>query len=603
LLAFFCLNTSKMKKSNKLLLGGLALIALLVSNKSTTTTTTNTNPSVTGGTSTGGTGTGGTGTGGTGPGGTGTGGTGTGSPTTGTGTTVTSFNGIPSTVIVETVAEIFSPEKFAEVVYPTFFEPNLGFNIPHWIVTLHTDLSKVFKTKNIDMRKRGYFGSVDWREHNEEGTEWNYFIDPNTGQPFANNFNTRKSVNMNTFSSALPIEKRLQGATMQLDGWDSASESQIANWGNAVARSTEFGDYNVQGKAKIGLVNVDWENNYENGINPRKAIRFIKSACENLQGIFQAMYLHPLNSELGYLTDKGYPDQNGAYNQDHINPIFKVTENMDGINYKAIDSLNLAPLLELAHCGETTFEGFFDGVRNCTAYGSNANIEHYLARVVNMAERNYAFWKSLGRDLIFIQDKLICDRSIANAGWQYLDGNRKGGGAKTDLTQYLTRDMAFKSTLATFFSGCHKHEWNRPVANLNADCYNGLQFAMNLLGEKKTLSNGNFSAVDLRTRNATFDLWNTGYKFTGETNYRREKGFQLKDHKDNLLVRTMRLGSKVAICVLNPYNVATKFDLTVTTAGGGYVIEKSFTAADWKSCYPNETRKDYIFDIVEMDTL
>jgi hypothetical protein len=366
-----------------------------------------------------------------------------------------------------------------------------------------------------------------------------------------------------------------------------------------LARSTEFGDYFVGGKQRIGLVNMDWENNYENGVYPRKALRFIKSVCDNLQGIFQAMYVHPIKADLGNLTKNGYPDANGNISKSDINPIYTSQENLDGVEYRITDSENFSPSLEISHYGETAMHGYNDGVRLLNAYGSNANIEHYLARVTSMAEKNYYYLHSLGKDLCFIQAKLICDR--AGNGWQYKDGSRKGGGAKKDLSAYLTRDQAFKSTMAVFFSGLHFHEWNRPIANLNADCYNGFQFALNLLGTKKEFSpTEKLSAVDMRTSQAEFQLWKSKYKFAGENSFRQEEGYKLKDNTDNLLVRTMRLGNKLAIVILNPYNVATKFNVTVACTGGGFSVEKSYTENDWKSCYPNEARKDYIFDIIEM---
>ncbi|PWK26751.1 hypothetical protein LV89_02260 [Arcicella aurantiaca] len=521
------------------------------------------------------------------------------SPNEGIGEVVTKFPATLATVPIEKKAETFSPERFANVVYPTHLDKNLGFYLPNWIVTLHTSLSKVYKQKGIPLRSRGIWGSLDWKEHNIEGTEWNFFINPENGQAYKDNFNTRKSVNMNTFSSALPIEKRLQTGDVDLNNWDKKSEDELALMGHNFARATEFGDYFVGGKQRIGLVDIDWENDYENGSHPRKALRFIKSVCDNLQGIFQAMYVHPIVSDYGHLTKNGYPDANGKIRDGDINPLYTSHEMLDGVDYRLTDSENFAPLLEMSHYGETTMHGFNDGVRMLNAYGNNSNIEHYLARVTSMAEKNYSYLHSLGKDLCFIQAKLICDRG--GNGWQYKDGNRQGGGGKVDLSHYLTRDQAFKSTMAVFFSGLHFHEWNRPIPNLNADSYNGFQFALNLLGTRKQFSETEkISAVDMRTAQAEFHLWKSKYKFVGESNFRQEEGYKLKDNTDNLLVRTMRLGNKLAIVVLNPYNVATKFNLTVACTNGGKTIEKSFTAADWQSCYPNEARKDYIFDIIEM---
>ena len=513
--------------------------------------------------------------------------------------TVTIFPATLSIIPVEKNPDTFSPNLFSNVVYPTSFNRDLGFYLPNWIVTLQTTLSKVYIEQKIPLRNRGVWGSVDWIEHSKEGSDWNFTVDPENGRFFPNNYNTRKSVNMNTFSSALPIEKRIQSATVDLNNWDTKTEADLAEMGKNAARATQFGDYNLPGKQRIGLVNMDWENNYENGSNPRKSLRFIKSVCDNLQGIFQAMYVHPINAEVGNLTQNGYPNTNGEVNQSSINPIYTSIQNLDGVDYRVTDSKNFAPLLEISHYGETSMHGYNDGVRTLNAYGRNANIEHYLARVVSMAEKNYYYLHSIGKDLAFIQSKMICDRG-AN-GWQYADGSRKGGGNKDRFSKYLTRDQVFKTIMSVFFSGLNYHEWNRPVPNMNADCYNGFQFALNLLGTRKIMSNNeNVSAVDMRTSQAEFHLWKSKYKFAGETAYRQEKGYELKDNTDNLLVRTMRMGNKLAILVVNPYNVATKFNLTVACQNGERNFEKSFSASDWQSCYPNDARRDYIFDIIEM---
>ena len=512
---------------------------------------------------------------------------------------VTIFPATLSIIPVEKIPDTFSPNLFSNVVYPTSLNNDLGFYLPNWIVTLQTTLSKVYIQQKIPLRNRGVWGSVDWIEHSKEGSDWNFTVDPENGRFFPNNYNTRKSVNMNTFSSALPIEKRIQSATVDLNNWDTKTEADLAEMGKNAARATQFGDYNLPGKQRIGLVNMDWENNYENGSNPRKSLRFIKSVCDNLQGIFQAMYVHPINAEVGNLTQNGYPNANGEVNQSSINPIYTSVQNLDGVDYRVTDSKNFAPLLEISHYGETSMHGYNDGVRTLNAYGRNANIEHYLARAVSMAEKNYYYLHSIGKDLAFIQSKMICDRG-AN-GWQYADGSRKGGGNKDRFSQYLTRDQVFKTVMSVFFSGLNYHEWNRPVPNLNADCYNGFQFALNLLGTRKKMSNNeNVSAVDMRTSQAEFHLWKSKYKFAGETAYRQEKGYELKDNIDNLLVRTMRMGNKLAILVVNPYNVATKFNLTVACQDGERNFEKSFSASDWQSCYPNDARRDYIFDIIEM---
>jgi hypothetical protein len=282
---------------------------------------------------------------------------------------VSTFPATLSTVPIERNPDTFSPNLFPNVVYPTSFNKDLGFYLPNWIVTTQTTLTKVYKQKKILLRNRGIWGSLDWHEHANEGTDWNFFIDPDKGRAFPNNYNTRKGINMNTFSSALPIEKRIQAGNVDLNNWDTKSEDELAKMGRELARSTEFGDYFVQGKQRLGLVNMDWENNYENGVNPRKALRFIKSVCDNLQGIFQAMYVHPINAEVGNLTQNGYPNANGTVNQGNINPIYTSVQNLDGVSYRVTDSKNFAPLLEISHYGESSMHGYNDGVRTLNAYG------------------------------------------------------------------------------------------------------------------------------------------------------------------------------------------------------------------------------------------
>ena len=123
------------------------------------------------------------------------------SPNAGTSEVVTAFPATLSTIPVEKSNDTFSPNLFPDVVYPTSFNKNLGFYLPNWIVTLHTTLSKVYTQKKVSLRNRGIWGSVDYHEHSKEGTDWNFFIDPDKGKAYPNNFNTRKGINMNNFSS------------------------------------------------------------------------------------------------------------------------------------------------------------------------------------------------------------------------------------------------------------------------------------------------------------------------------------------------------------------------------------------------------------------
>ena len=370
---------------------------------------------------------------------------------------VSTFSPTLSKVPLERNPDTFSPELFANTTYPTSFNKDLGFYLPNWIITLQTDLSMVYEKKRIPLRSKGVWGSVDYKIHHREGSDWNFYLNPDNGQPYREEYSPRTRVKLSAFVSALPIEQRVQFNMTDLRNWDKKSEAQLAQMGRDVVRGTEFGDHNKPWKQTLGLVDFDWENNYENGPNPRIALRFIKSACDNLQGIFQAMYVHPINAEVGNLSKNGYPDANGNVSRGSINPIYTSQENLDGMMYRVTDSKNFAPLLETSHYGESTMHGFNDGVRLLNAYGSNANIEHYLARVTSMAEKNYSYLHSIGKDLCFIQAKLICDRGN---GWQYPNGNVKGEGSKAlPFSHYLTRDQAFKSTMAVFFSGLHIHEW------------------------------------------------------------------------------------------------------------------------------------------------
>jgi hypothetical protein len=513
----------------------------------------------------------------------------------GDGTTVVSgiiFPNMFQTITPETVNDTFGAEKFMTLTYPsglargTFpktYNSDLGFNLPNWINILHTDMSLIYKNKGYDVIDNfGYLGSTDIRKHGVQGVHWQLF-------PWGN------------FVTALPTERRVETylGTLVHD-FLALDDAGVIQKGFEIANNTDFGNIVVGGKTQRVYTSVDSEGAGEDGsAGIRKPLLLFKTIFENTIGIVSYMYGTPIQSDLGYNTNgNGYADANGDVPSSMINPLFRDTENFNGVPYKLINSRGLAPHGEISHYGESAYGNYNDGVRQLTVFGASANNEHYLARVVEHNEKNYYAYKKLGgADLVMFQNKSICDRG--STGWKYADGNCQNGGTKASFTGYLKRDQVFKSQMASFFSGVHTVEWNRPPLGVNSDSQNGIEEARTILNTEVIFSQTErVSALKLRTGAFEFSLYNAEYKLEGETNFRKERGYELKDSQDNLLVRFMKKGNYMIVFVADPYNLATKKNLTVRWG----TFEKTFTSADWASCYSDGSTKDYIYAIYKLPT-
>jgi hypothetical protein len=513
--------------------------------------------------------------------------------TDGGGTTILSgiiFPNMFQSITPETVNDTFGAEKFMTLTYPsglvrgTFpktFNSDLGFNLPNWINILHTDMSLIYKNKGYNVIDDfGYLGSTDIRKHGVQGIDWQLF-------PWGN------------FVTALPTERRVETylGTLVHD-FLALDDAGVIQKGFEIANNTDFGNIVVGGKTQRVYTSVDSEGAGEDGsAGIRKPLLLFKTIFENTIGIVSYMYGTPIQSDLGYNTNgNGYADANGDVPSSMINPLFRDTENFNGVPYKLINSRGLAPHGEISHYGESAYGNYNDGVRQLTVFGASANNEHYLARVVEHNEKNYYAYKKLGgADLVMFQNKSICDRG--STGWKYADGNRQNGGTKASFTGYLKRDQVFKSQMASFFSGVHTVEWNRPPLGVNSDSQNGIEEARTLLNTEVIFSpTERISALKLRTGAFEFSLYNAEYKLEGETNFRKERGYELKDSQDNLLVRFMKKGNYMIVFICDPYNLATKKNLTVRWG----TFEKTFTTADWASCYADGSTKDYIYAIYNL---
>ena len=509
---------------------------------------------------------------------------------TGGGTTILSgfiFPNMFQSITPETANDTFGAEKFLNLTYPTglikgtfpkTFNNDLGFHLPNWINVLHTDMSLVYKNKGYNVIDDfGYLGSTDIRLHGTQGIDWELF-------PWG------------TFVTALPIERRVETylGTMVSD-FLTLDNAGVIQRGFQIANNTDFGNIVVNGKTQRIYTSIDSEGAGEDGsAGIRKPLLLFKTIFENTRGIVSYMYGTPIQSDLGYNTNgNGYADVNGNIPASMINPIFRDSEILGSGPYKLVDSKGLAPHGEISHYGESAYGNYNDGVRQLTVFGPTANNEHYLARVVEHNEKNYYAYKKLGgADLVMFQNKSICDRG--SNGWRYNDGTRQNGGSKAAFTGYLKRDQVFKSQMASFFSGVHTVEWNRPPTGINSDSQNGIEEARAILNTEVIFSPAErISALKLRSGAFEFSLYNAEYKLQGESNFRKEKGYELKDTQDNLLVRFMKKGNYMVVFVCDPYNLATKKNLTVRWGS----FEKTFTTADWASCYSDGSTKDYIFAI------
>jgi hypothetical protein len=602
--AFFVTNKHiiNMKmKVNPLVLGGLGLGALYVINKSTSNNTNNpeftndnpplekkfkrnglnlsaSNPNIP----------------------TLTGGGGTGTNTTGTGTTGTGFD--LSTIPVSTVANKYAPNLFPVTTYGTTSHSDLGgIELPKFMVTLQTDYSINIKEMGIDMNKLGIMGSVDWRIHSEEGTHWNRKEE----EFYVNDINTRTGVNRNSWSTSLPFAKRLFGFGGDLSRatFEAMTTSQQAfNYGQGVGRTSEYGRIVINGQSEVSIFNTDWETNYENGERPEIGIPFVWGVCKSLKGLYQAMYIwqsFPDNSVNGYPV-------NGVIDPQYINPLFKLTANLNGetIDLKTLN--NLAHGIEVSRYGEENFDNLYDdGFRVIQHFGTGKNTDHYLEKTISIAEKNYWYNRSIDNKFVFCQPKIICDRG--STGWQFANGSRPDGKAKQPFSLMLNRDKVLKSVIGCFMSGVHVHEWNRPDLTLNmvGDGMNGFLGALTVLGSKFNVGGVELSAVDLRDNNAYFPLWEVMFKMDNETNFKIIEGCNLDSSTDNILVRVMTNGKYIVVFACDAYNTASVHGFTVKHQTTNFKFEKAFTNDDWKSCYPRPAgdttkRYDYVFGIYEM---
>lgn len=517
-------------------------------------------------------------------------------------------------VPVDNTANVWNVQLFPDFVCPEYFRTEIQDNAPNFMVVLHSGVDKRFYQLGASMKNKGITGSGFTLKNNGlvglesvnrevECSEFIYFVNPNDGLPWAGGINTRcGNSNVNDFVTSLAYNKRLrfQSVTSDVSWWDNASETDLKNLGENVAFASYFGNLNVNGKYEVLYTNFDWEVGYESGTNPRKGLRFLKSAVRGVRGFVAGMYVNPI-LQIGYLTAGMYPDALGVFGAGLINPLFSVqTESYEGEIFKLLDEPNFIPLIEISHYEETSFdEGFNDGVRVLTAFGNVANREHYLSRVIGLTEIEYFYMRANGRkDNLGMQAKNVCDRGAFS---QYSDGSRPDGLPKRSMKHYLTRSQALQSTLMTFMSGAyHLNIWDSTLVDAHSlDSYNGIIAALAVLNYKKDFGSGVVkSATDLRP-NAEFELWETEVSYDGGTTWVKQKGLDYQSSASNLPVRVARVADKLIVCACRAYNVEPTA-CKVRYNKNGFNFVHDITSADFKSCEPNSTRKDYYFNILKM---
>lgn len=507
-------------------------------------------------------------------------------------------------------------------VFPDFTTPYhansiVGADVPNIMITLHTGADKLFYNQGVSFKNRGFLGSGYVFAGNgvvgltsvarlNRCTQFIYTQDPNTGLPWA--VDTQCNIPIATFQTSLPYNERLHLSSPRTNNdtfFDSASDQDLINEGSGVATNTYFGSLpDANGKNQVIWINFDWENAYVTGSNPHKARRFLKSAADKLKGFLSPMYLMPIGGliSLGYVDPNSYPDANGNFADSQLNPIFVGTESMDGIaNYSVLSHDNILYCPEISQWQEASFpQGYNDGFRIINHFGSNATAEHYLAKVINICEVNYAYLRSKGKaHCMGAQVKNVCDRG--NLGLQYTNGSRPDGRPKTTSSkEYLTRSQTVQAMLMTFMSGVYNNNiWDDPLIDAVLDSYYGIIGSTQIMDWRKDFSNLDLkSFADLRLT-GEFDLWDTEVSYDGGVNYVKEKGSQYQETSSRTECRTMRSGNYLVICACRAYEIEPE-NITVRYKKNGFNFTKAITSADWKSVYPNGTDKSYYFEIFKM---
>ena len=383
-----------------------------------------------------------------------------------------------------------------------------------------------------------------------------FYADPNTGQPWANGgIDPQCNKTVPQFISARPFEFRVKGDGGSTAPFTNFTNEQLYDEGVKYTSSDKFGyGDNVGNKSNVGLSVSD----VENGDHGRfQEIPIAIGMANNTIGYALEMYnqsINIVNPDLShYPTDYnlgGYVqnrikldgtlnlDGNGNIQQNNVindawKPQNKVTIPSRGITDKglidfenALESSEVSCVVSAAyHQGESI--NYDDANKSLTRqinkFGINRNTEHIIAHTIYATQvRKWYLRKFFNNRKFFTSSKTLCDRF--DIGLTNYGAFGDAWVTNQDLkAKHLPRDLAFMKTMFTAFEGSYFYHWDRNTAGKYIDGNNGDLFAINLINQRKTMSQGGLSFVDLFD-DFDFKLWTAEISYDNGSTWKQEKG-------------------------------------------------------------------------------
>jgi hypothetical protein len=333
---------------------------------------------------------------------------------------------------------------------------------------------------------------------------------------------------------------------------NNETNEQLYDHGIEYTRSDQFGyGDNVGLKTNTGFNSAD----VENGEHGRfEEIPVLIGMANSTFGHATSMYNQAINVAFPDLshypisyTSGGYPsnklnlDGSQAVNGNTGSPIAnnvineawkpenKVTINSrEIVNKGLIDFENAKESSEVScYSSAAFFQGEvinYDGTntRVTNKFGLNRNAEHIIAHTIYAVQvRKWHLRKNFNNRGFYTLAKTLCDRG--NIG---LTSYSTGTNFVTNpalSAKHLPRKLAFLKTMFVPFEGSYFHHWDRNTIGKNIDGDNGDLGAINLIHQKKNLSQGSFSFVDLFD-DWDFKLWTAEISYDGGITWKQEKG-------------------------------------------------------------------------------
>ncbi|MDI9872662.1 hypothetical protein [Flectobacillus roseus] len=520
-----------------------------------------------------------------------------------------SFPNFFDNVPVETQTDTYSPEKFPAT--PIALSPDSlmgGMPTPAFAVIFDKPID-VFQKKGIDHRTRGIYVSLvhpEYRPCNERYPNIQYEAPCKDG--------TGKEISYEDFIST--IEPTRRGFFAYPPKGNSAEgeqyfltqpEQKLYEAGLDYHGSFGRGDA-VGGKAQVMFQTMDTEMNISNGPDNKsknKYMAFLKGMGDAITGYVLAMYSNTFPG-VGNFQAGRYPKNKNEYSSIAQNPIW--TEAGDNGLIKGWRLTNNRRIVEAEEVSCLAEDGYEQGMtlktkegralRNINHFGSNANVEHALAKIIHITETG-AYRAHLDGRKYCSQAKIIADRNPpynnTSGGFWYNDHvqyDPQGFGA------YLPRHLAFMEGMMVFFSGTDIWNiWDRAKPGLNQDPYNGILGALTYLGTKIKTSTGSYSMLDLRP-NLQFMLWESEISYDGGRTWQQHKGTDFKANPQALPLRiAYTKEGKIAIFACRPYNTEAQSCQWRVKINNRWITGQ-ITEKDWKSCYPAQTgRKDFYLKV------